>query len=296
MNVVFNSVPEHDPGPFMTTAAVSVDTGSSLRHETATTYFDREWRAIVYNARGDESVEAKANYDIAAHFNQEKLEVTLHRELLPPPIEVTKAPDAPALDPRNANIKVNTDGWQDPLRRVPVGDEDTAAQEKRTEAPRLTQWSISRALSYGTYLYDFNRIEHIAALAYRLPLPTLKPGEKTAPIYQNVAIFSVRQNRCAMLQFEIKPEQKPALTKAQQRRLDPRDRDEPQLYIATSSLALLPCRLLLTGDGRLLELVLKYGSGDVTYTLDDPIMRRRAERANKQKLQEGPQLLRPPWW
>jgi hypothetical protein len=32
------------------------------------------------------------------------------------------------------------------------------------------------------------------------------------------------------------------------------------------------------------------------YALDDPIMRRRAERAKKQKLQEGPQIIRPPWW
>jgi len=41
---------------------------------------------------------------------------------------------------------------------------------------------------------------------------------------------------------------------------------------------------------------MKYGSSDVTYTLDDPVMRHRAAAAKRKQLQEGPRIIRPPWW
>ncbi|MCY3018637.1 MAG: hypothetical protein NTW87_06355, partial [Planctomycetota bacterium] len=167
---------------------------------------------------------------------------------------------------------------------------------------------ISRALSPGTQLFDFNRVEHLATLVYRFPLPppgpVTAPGEKgekkqeTKPpiAYQKAALFAVRQNLCGVVLFEIKPEAQPGLTERQRRRQGATAGDDPQLYVVTANNPMLPCRMLLTPDGRLLELALKHGSREVVYTLDDPIMRRRAERAKHKKLDDGPQLIRPPWW
>src|SRR5205085_10078084 len=114
--------------------------------------------------------------------------------------------------------------------------------------------------------------------------------------FQKAALYLVRQNRCGVLLFEIRNEVKPKLTERQKRCLADEDLKEPPLFVASATAAMMPCRMLLTPDGRILELAMKYGSGDVSYTLDDPIMRRRAERARIQKLQEGPKLVRPPWF
>jgi hypothetical protein len=58
----------------------------------------------------------------------------------------------------------------------------------------------------------------------------------------------------------------------------------------------MPSRSLLAPDGRLLQFRSQYGSQEIVYTLDDPIMRRRAERARHRPVQEGPVLIRPPWY
>jgi hypothetical protein len=150
-------------------------------------------------------------------------------------------------------------------------------------------------------LYDFNRVEHLAAFAHRLPIPTIPPDmreDDPAPLaFQKVAIFAVRQNRAGVIQFEVKPEPRPRMTERQKKRwAAQKSPSDPQLYVATCSSPILPCRLLLTAEGRLLEMTLQFGSNEVTYTLDDPIMQRRAELAKKQELQVGPILIRPPWY
>src|SRR5206468_2916238 len=114
--------------------------------------------------------------------------------------------------------------------------------------------------------------------------------------YEKAAMYLVRQNRCGVLLFEMRPEPKPKLTERQEKRLLDAELNEPPLYVASASAAMMPCRMLLRPDGVILELSMKYGSGDVTYTLDDPIMRHREEAEKKKKLQEGPRLIRPPWW
>jgi hypothetical protein len=58
----------------------------------------------------------------------------------------------------------------------------------------------------------------------------------------------------------------------------------------------MPSQSLLAPDGRLLQFRGQYGSQEIVYTLDDPIMQRRAEHARRRPVQEGPVLIRPPWY
>jgi len=305
LRLSFSQAPKGSPGPFMSRAQIVLDTKGSKREESAITYYDADWQAINYQTKGEEIADVKADYRIGAEVAGNRLKLNLSRQVkeLPPPPEKKEEPARPTDDPLAKPLQKDTpepaDGWKDPLVRVPVSDEDAKAQEQEVDLTRSMSQTMERAFLPGTCLYDFNRVEHLAAFAFRLPVPELpKPGEAAQDVraYQNVGLISIRQNRSGVLQFEIKPEPKPVLTEKQKRRLDPRDREEPQLFIAQSTLALLPCRMLLTPDGRILELAVRFGSGEVIYTLDDPIMNRRAEKARKQKLQEGPRLLRPPWW
>lgn len=278
---------------FIAESSVTIEAESASRHELATTYFNRNWRAQRYEAEGTESVEANATYRVGAEIGKGKVHFSLQRK-----VEEFKPQPGPEIKPELPDAKTDTaEEWKDPLVRVPVDDKEAEAQALAASVPRLTNQSLTRPVSDGTFLYDFNRVEQLATLAHRFPLPPV-PAEKEAPqtTYQKAGIFSVRQNRAGVLMFEIRPEFKPVLTERQKLRLDPADRNEPQLFIANAGGALLPCRMLLTPDGRILELTTKHGTGDVTYTLDDPIMRRRAERAKKQRMQEGPQLIRPPWY
>jgi len=282
---------------FAATASVSLDAKGASRHETAATKFNKAWLPRTYEASGEEYGEgdAKANYRVAAALDGGQIGISLFREI---EASTPPAPSPSDTDPKKATVpKAGAEEeWKDPLVRIPLDDPDAAKNAPQTKQTATTQ-SLSRRLSTGTYLYDFNRIEHLAAMAFRLPLPPApKEGEAPQTLYQKAAIYSVRQNRCGVILFEIKPEPKPFLTERQKMRLSPKDRNEPQLFVANAASPMLPCRMLLTAEGRLLELILKLGNNDVTYTLDDPIMRRRAERAKKQKLQEGPQLIRPPWW
>jgi hypothetical protein len=41
---------------------------------------------------------------------------------------------------------------------------------------------------------------------------------------------------------------------------------------------------------------MKYGAHEIVFTLDDPIMQRREEKIRVLRGQEGPTLIRPPWY
>lgn len=285
------SRPPEAKGGHAATAVVNFDARGVARHETAVTLFNEKWLPTHYQASGDEAAEAdaKAKYKVGAKLAGGKIDVALFREM-----ERSADPELKTAAPNGDEARK---AWQEPLKNVPISDDEARAEENAQGVTKLTNQSFSRNLSLGTFLYDFNRVEHLAAIAYRFPLPPASDGNApAASVFQKVAIFSVRQNHSGVILFEIKPEPKPALTERQKLRLSAAERNEPPLYIATASSALLPCRMLLAPDGRMLELSLKIGNSDVTYTLDDPIMRDRAERARKQKLQEGPQIIRPPWW
>ena len=288
---------------YVAAATVNLEGRGAARHETALTCFDANWRPVSYLASGDEAVDAKATYKVEAKVGAGKAEVTLQRHVEPlpnpPPDKAVQPPDKPP--DAKAGQEGADENWHDPLRRVPITDEEVRAQESAGAAPPNVVQTLARELSTGTYLFDFNRIEQLAAAAYRFPLPAPGKDDKAGEgegrsTSQKLALYAVRQNRCAVVQFDIRPEPKPALTERQKRRLSPAERNEPRLYVASANNALLPCRMLLSPDGRILELALRHGHNEVVYTLDDPIMRHRAERAKQQKLQEGPQLIRPPWW
>jgi hypothetical protein len=252
------------------------------------TRFDRNWRPVSYAASGEEVADAKATYKIESTLGGGEVRTSIEREVS----DLPGSPSSGSTAPKEA-------AWKDPLQRVPVSDEEAKAEETAKAAPRFTSQQLRRALSSGVYLFDFNRIEQLAAIAYRLPLPAAADpakNEEPSATHQKVALYSVRQHRAGVILFEIKPEPRPVLTERQRKRLPAAERDEPPVFVATAQSAMLPCRMLLAPDGRLLEVALKYGSSEAVYTLDDPIMQRRAERAKKQKLQEGPQLIRPPWW
>jgi hypothetical protein len=280
---------------FMATARVNLEARGAVRHESAVTRFNSRWQPVSYLAAGDEMTDAKATYKVEAKVGQGKAEVTIQRQIEP-------AAAAQPTPPPKAGVAsaLPESDWHDPLKRVPIGDDEAGAQEAAL-VPRAVSQTFGRTLYAGTYLFDHNRLEHLAAVAYRFSLPlAAQAGEKPtdAPVvaWQKVAFYAVRQNRSGVVLFEIRPEPKAVLTERQQLRLTPAERNEPRLYVASATSPLLPCRMLLAPDGRLLELSLKHGNQEVVYTLDDPIMRRRAERAKKQKLQEGPQIIRPPWW
>ncbi len=289
---------QNRPGAYVASASVALEGGEASRHETASTRYDQNWLPISYEASGDEfgKGDAKATYSINATLSDGAIRVKMRREVDTdlaaenagrPGAATTWTPSAPAAGA----------DWQDPLMRVPISDEDFKAQQRGQNATRMSTHDYSRPLTPGSFLFDFNRIEHLAVLAARLPLPTVPAeGQTPQPAYQKAALYTVRQNRSGVIMFEIRPEPRPVLTPRQKLRQTARDREEPQLFVATVASPLLPCRLLLAPDGRLLELALKYGNNDVVYTLDDPIMRRRAERAHRQKIQEGPQIIRPSWW
>lgn len=284
---------------YFSTSHVRVDTGGSLRNEIAVTLYDDKWQPIHYETHGEENTGVKLNYHVAAQIGNEKIRVATHRDALQELKASAAYQGAVAGAETGIQYKNGDDesAWRDPLKRVPVSDDDAKSQESES-APRILDQSWVRPLPENVFISDFNRVEHLALLAARLPLPPL-PEKETDPVklaYQKAAMYLVRQNRCGVLLFETRPEPKPKLTERQKKRRTDDELKEPQLYVANVTAAMMPCRFLMTSDGRILELNMKYGSGDVTYTLDDPIMQHREEAAKKKQLQEGPRLVRPPWW
>lgn len=259
------------------------------RNETATTHFDSKMLPVDYRAEGTEKAETTAKYMVSAKLNAGRVELSVARDYDPnkPLVPVVKTPEE----------KTEEIGWDAPLKRVPLSDEEAQAEIAAAVQPRSMQQALSRTLSPGTFLYDFNRVEHLAAFAQRLPLPPdAKEGEAEPVAFQKVALFAVRQNRGGVVQFEIRREPQPVLTERQKKRLAINPSSEPKLYIAACNSPIMPCRMLLTAEGVILEMTLKFGNNDITYTLDHPIMQKRAERARKQEMQVGPIIVRPPWY
>ena len=71
---------------------------------------------------------------------------------------------------------------------------------------------MTRPLTPGSFLFDHNRLEQLAALAHRLPLPDLTKKDAPHTIYQKAGLCFVRQNRAGVVLFEISPELQPQLT------------------------------------------------------------------------------------
>jgi hypothetical protein len=277
------------------TAVVDIGASGNRRHEGATTIFNKNFEALRYTAVGQESNELTTDYSVEAKIAAGQLAMSLTRHT-PPPVVLKKTEAAPNPNAPKDQFAELWPSGSDPLHRVPINDEDAKSEEDATAAPKDTRQQITRPLTKGTFLFDHNRLEQLAALAYRLPLPDLQNKDAPRTLYQKAGLCFVRQNRAGIVLFEITPEPKPVLTDRQKQREALETGNEPQLFVANVSSAMMPCSMLLAPDGRILELTLKLGAKEITYTLDDPIMRRRAERAKREKMKQGPRLLRPEWW
>jgi hypothetical protein len=290
VRVRFSAAQEKSDEPYVATANVDLNGSGTMRHETARTNFNKNWEPVRYRADGDETSDVKMQYSVSARSSGERLNVSLDRHMAP----VAAVPEEaqPAVKPASKQDNELWPDGRDPLRRVIIGENE---EESRPVTQPLSRQDLARPLTSGTYLFDFNRLEHLASLVYKFPLPKA-PAKDEAPetLYQKAALFFVRQNRGGVLMFEVSPEKKAVPEKKKNESLD--DSGEPQLFVASVAHAMMPCSMLIHPDGRILELCMKYGSGEITYTLDDPITRRRAERAQREKLKKGPMLLRPDWW
>ena len=292
---------EADPqAAFKATAIVDIGAVGNQRHESSSTLFNKNWEAVNYTAIGQESSDVRTDYSVDAKVSGGQMSMSLQRHtVVPPPMirkpEPTEAPAAPSAEDKEKTEELWPSG-KDPLRRVLISDEDAKAEEDANAVPKDTHQQVTRPLTPGSFLFDHNRLEQLAALAHRLPLPDLTKKDAPHTIYQKAGLCFVRQNRAGVVLFEISPEPQPQLTERQKQREEAERSLEPQLFVAKATSAMMPCQMLLAPDGRILELTLNFGAKEITYTLDDPIMRRRAERANREKMKQGPRLLRPDWW
>jgi len=307
VRISFSTQPADKDGPAGYTSRARVDlemptAEKSRRQEEAVTRYDEHFLPLSYTVTGEEAVETVADYAMSATFDAGQVRLKLSRNVRPAPAPQPAPREEPAPPPGPQAPAAPPAGWQDPLRRVALHAEkepQEAASPTPPARPAVRDEQFARPLYRGTLIYDFHRLEHLAVALFRLPLP-LPPTPPAAPaakpLSQAVAFFSVRQNQAARVPFAIVPEARPRAPEKSAATDEDLDGAEPPLFIATTTHPLMPSRSLLAPDGRLLQLRGQYGSQEIVYTLDDPIMRRRAERARRRPAQEGPVLIRPPWY
>ncbi|MCY3017719.1 MAG: hypothetical protein NTW87_01630, partial [Planctomycetota bacterium] len=130
-------------------ATVNLDGSNGSRHENAVTRFDHNWQPLSYLVSGDEAADAKATYKIDAKLGRGTIEANIQRQVeqpAAPPPDAGRPAGAPgdaadrATPPAEA-ANTDADGWKDPLRRVPVTDEESKAQETSAR-PRLNTQRI----------------------------------------------------------------------------------------------------------------------------------------------------------
>jgi hypothetical protein len=283
-------------GPAGYTARARVDLGTrgegqlSRRREEALTRWDSRFLPLSYSATGEEAVEAKADYSLRVSLAEGRMRMNLHRV-------IRALPGAPAPKPvGKGDVPGQAAGWKEPLAPVALKEEESLSPAQH--GPMARDEEFERPLSPGVCLYDYHRVEHLAVVAYRLPRPAAgaRTGEGPAALSQQVAFYMVRQNQSGLVPFTVTLEPEVRAGEGEAEAIPEADEPLPRLLVAGSTHALLPCRMLLAPDGRLLEFVSLVGTHEVVYTLEDPIMRQRAERQRRKPPQEGPVLLRPPWY
>jgi hypothetical protein len=253
------------------------DSSINRRQEEAVTRFDEEFLPVDYLVTGFESAQARADYTIRAHFADGQVTLRVRRETNPLEPGEQGVPVAPVASQPAAS-------WDEPLRRIALPGEEEEMETKR----RVQNERFVRPLTRGTFVHDHHRVEHVAVALYRLPLPEAAEGENAAKatVRQRVALYAVRQNQSSSVPFVVSIEPRP-------KDAEPED---PVFYIADTNNVLTPCRVLLDAKGRLLQWTTRYGTREVVYTLDDPVMRKREKRKVYRPSQDGPLLLRPPWY
>jgi hypothetical protein len=284
------SADQDGPAGYMSRARLDLEMPTAQRtrrQEEAITRYDEHFQPLSYQVTGEELLDTVSDYSMTALFKDGQVRLKLNRSsraepAVPEPVPATQKEAAPNLP---------TTAWQDPLRRVTLRGEAEPDAPPPPPRPSVKNEQFARPLTRGTFIYDFHRLEHLAVVACRFNLPA--PDGK--PVSQMAAFFSVRQNQAARVAFTVAPEPRPAREPDADAPAEPGEKD-PVLFIAATGNPLMPSRMLLTPDGRLLQFSSQYGAQEIIYTLDDPIMVRRAERERQHPSQDGPVLLRPPWF
>lgn len=254
------------------------DQGVNVRQEEAVTRFDTRFYPLDYLAIGKETAGARADYTIRTRFANGTVALRVQRET--GPLE----PDKPVRLPDETVQTGVASEWDEPLRRISLsGDDQDAAETRR----RVQNERYERPLSENVFVFDYHRVEHLAAALYRLPLPERsKEAKKTgASATQAVAFYAVRQNLSIVATFAVRSEP----------RSQSADPKTPELFTVTTGNLLLSGRILMDDSGRLLQWTTRCGTQEIVYTLDDPIMQERERKLDRTPAQEGPLLIRPPW-
>ncbi|MCW8131523.1 MAG: hypothetical protein KIS92_14330 [Planctomycetota bacterium] len=285
------------PAGYEATASLEMNTGNGTRGEVAETRFDERFQPVGYRLEGEEAGDAHADYKLRTQFSQGRLRVNQSRRLSPlsKEPEPKPKPDTPEEHPAAAPQSP----WQEPLRLVSLSDGDE--EDPVVWKLRHQDADTDRPLSPGTFLYDFNRVEQLAMVVFRLPIPPAPPeGEEAAKqiavAYQRAAFFSVRRAAGGLVTFALRPEMR-ARPKVDDPELEQElEQEDVPLTLASARGAPLFGQMLLDPKGRLMEWTDKSSGTDLVFTLDDPIMRKRESNERKLRGQEGPTLIRPPWY
>lgn len=268
------------PAGYIAESHTDLDTRSSKRRETAFTRFDENFVPIQYRLRGEETVETRAYFDYTGTFKDGGLKLTLNRH-----VDGARTVDTPPVPAPKETVL-------DYMRLISI--EDEAPTDERVRKSRTQSELYERVLSQGTYVIDFHRVEHLAGLLLHLPAcPTPKdPKAPIATLYTKLPLYHVRQNQAGVLLFSEYPEVLPP----------PPEDEKPDeavplvpCTVVNVGSPMLPCKVLVDPNGRLMQWTSYYGTGEVIYTLEDPQMKLREDRERIRKGQEGPTLLRPPW-
>jgi hypothetical protein len=255
------------------------DQGVNVRQEEAVTRFDPQFYPLDYLAVGQESAGARAEYTIHTQFADGSVALRVRRETSP------LTPDTPAALPGEPGAPAVVSDWDEPLQRISLSSEE---QESGDTGRHVQNERHTRPLSNHVFVFDYHRVEHLAAALYRLPLPGRpKEGAATGVLAtQAVAFYAVRQNLSTLVTFYVRSEPRTANT----------DEKAPELYTVSTGNLLMSGRILMDANGRLLQWTTRCGTQEIVYTLDDPVMQERERQSDRAPAQEGPLLIRPPWY
>lgn len=284
IRITFSKQAADDKGPegwrarALVNLTMKSDQGVNLRQEEAVTRFDALFCPVDYLAVGKESAGARAEYTIHTHFGNGKVALRVRRETGP------LASDTAAL-PGEVEPARGAADWDEPLPRIVLSGDD---QEDVDTRRRVQNERFERPLSDGVFAFDYHRVEHLAVALYRMPFPERsKAAGGTDPVLSRaVAFYAVRQNISSLVGFWVSVEP----------RAEGDDPKTPDLYSITTGNLLLAGQILMDSKGRLLQWTTRCGTQEIVYTLDDPIMQERERRLDRTRVQEGPLLIRPPWY
>lgn len=247
---------------------------TNARQEEAVTRFDAGFYPIDYLAIGQETAGGRAEYTLHARFSDGTVGLRVRRESGPRDLK------KPAAETTPTGVGVD---WDEPLRRISIAGDDRDNDENQWKVQNVR---YERPLSANVFAFDYHRVEHMAVVLYRLPLPVKEARGKDAEAGQNLAFYAVRQNLSTLVPFVVSRE--PRATEA--------DSQAPDIFLVKVGGQLMSGRAIMDSNGRLLQWTTRCGTQEIVYSLDDPIMHERERHLDRTPAQDGPILIRPPWY